>query len=89
MFVRTDARFMERARMGRGGGGGGRPPGYNFPLFLVYPVDMPDTYTHTHWQEYHQQLVDVSGLGWYYCLHNVVFELDVNVEKWDKHLDAK
>ena len=34
----------------RGGGGGGgvaqhpltRAPGYNFPLFLVYQVDMPD-----------------------------------------------
>ena len=31
---------------GRGGGGGGgriltRASGYNFPLFLVYPVDMP------------------------------------------------
>ena len=28
---------------GRGEGGGGltRASGYNFPLFLVYPVDMP------------------------------------------------
>ena len=39
-----------RARgWGRGGGGGGGgeiltwASGYNFPLFLVYPVDMPGT----------------------------------------------
>ena len=25
-----------------GGGGGGWSAGYNFALFLVYPVDMPD-----------------------------------------------
>ena len=40
-----DAGFKERARTGMGGGGGGEvlmwASGYNFPLFLVYPVDMP------------------------------------------------
>ena len=42
-----DAHFNERARAGEGVEGGGgrilmRASGYNFPLFLVYPVDMPD-----------------------------------------------
>ena len=46
IFVRVDARFMER---GGGEGGGGKHPltqasGCNFPLFLVYPVDMPEKY---------------------------------------------
>ena len=43
--MRGDARFKERAHVGGEGGGGGGvtwASGYNFPLFLVYPVDMPD-----------------------------------------------
>ena len=47
--MRGDTRFKERARGGMGGGGGGGEggvltwtSGYNFPLFLVHPVDMPD-----------------------------------------------
>ena len=34
-----DARLKERAGTGRGVGS---DTGYNFPLFLVYPVDMPE-----------------------------------------------
>ena len=42
-----DARFKERTGMGKGGGGEVLTwaSGYNFPLFLVYPVDMPDCLT--------------------------------------------
>ena len=41
-----DTRFKECAHGGEGGGVGGGgvlmwSSGYNFPLFLVYPVDMP------------------------------------------------
>ena len=42
IIVRGDARFKEHARVG-GEEGGGPDVGIrqNFPLFLVYPVDMP------------------------------------------------
>ena len=67
-FLRGNACFKE---WGGGGGGGGvltRASGYNFPLFLVYPVDMPDkceTYKcshclHKHWIVWCQTL-PVSG----------------------------
>ena len=38
-----DARFKERAGERGGGVGSDTASGYNFPLFLVYPVDMPGT----------------------------------------------
>ena len=42
IFVHTDGYFVFR----EGGGGGGcrqmEASGYSFPLFLVYPVDMPE-----------------------------------------------
>ena len=47
IFVHGDARFKDRTCVpgeegaGQGGGGGGGDSSYNFPLFLVYPVDMP------------------------------------------------
>ena len=40
----VETRTLRKAEGGRGGGGGclTLASGYNFPLFLVYPVDMPD-----------------------------------------------
>ena len=43
IFVRGDACFKERAHVWVGRGSLSWASGYSFPLFLVYPVDMPDT----------------------------------------------